>query len=345
MRQFSTRGDGRTPPTIKIRDDVKYRFAILALALCPLSLAAKETALRSDTKKFLPLERGAGQVRTIENGVALVKPTKTYGMRSDKSELKNGFMRLDRAARATASPQTVPRVAENQSVKVTAGIPENVEPESEEIQGNTESVDPVLALFDGGGDGTLSSFRDALRTGGQVVVDAARQNGWPIPLNVKQYISSGYGMRADPFHGRPTFHGGIDIVAPTGTPVLATADGEVTEVKTDMNYGKYVSLQHADGTISRYGHLGGQSVRVGQRVRAGQEIGEVGLTGRTTGAHLDYRVSKNGVKFDPLAVLAVPANVAMKGEKSPTTTASSSRAATKVASNSVQKRPMVIQVR
>ena len=116
------------------------------------------------------------------------------------------------------------------------------------------------------------------------------------------------------------------------------------KVTSDPRYGKYITLAHADGTLSRYGHLNSQNVREGQRVRGGQVIGSVGSTGRSTGPHLDYRVSRNNTKFDPLSILTLPSQVAFKSDK-PRQPVVAVHSGARVASNALPKQPMVIEVR
>lgn len=97
-----------------------------------------------------------------------------------------------------------------------------------------------------------------------------------------------------------THHGGIDIAAPIGTPVLAAADGEVTAAGPASGFGLWVKVLHADGTETIYGHVDTYAVAVGQHVTAGQQIATVGNRGESTGPHLHFEVHDNsGVKVDP----------------------------------------------
>lgn len=335
-------------------------WVVLALLLIPSALLAAEPLRLASAdpapKRFFPLDTS----RENQNGITIVREKKPFVLRSDRKDLEKGFLRIDRARSAPITPtRTVGATlapaasSEGASIFDAGDAPhstatrdasdDDAAVESEEIIGNREGINPVLALFDAEDAGALTSFSDAMR--GRVNLSGAGRHAfWPIPLSAKQYVSSGFGMRADPFHGRQTFHGGIDIAADAGTAVLATADASVLQVANDPRYGKYITLQHADGTLSRYGHLSGQNVREGQRVRGGQVIGAVGSTGRSTGAHLDYRASKNGSKFDPLAILTVPSTVAFKGAR-PSQPAVAVTSGARVASNALPKRPMVIQVR
>ncbi len=113
------------------------------------------------------------------------------------------------------------------------------------------------------------------------------------------YMTSGFGYRRDPFTGRVKFHEGLDISAPTGTPVYAPADGIVTFVGIRNGYGLTVEIKHGDRYITRYAHLSESLVRVGQRVQRGDMIARVGNSGRSTGPHLHYEVLKDGVPVNP----------------------------------------------
>ncbi|HKJ66718.1 MAG TPA: M23 family metallopeptidase [bacterium] len=119
------------------------------------------------------------------------------------------------------------------------------------------------------------------------------------PLHIG-YFTDGYGWRNDPFTGERRFHNGLDISAPTGTPVYAGSDGIVKYAKRRGGYGMVVSLSHTHGFETVYAHLSKMLVKPGQRVRRGEKIAEVGNTGRSTASHLHYEVRTGGEPVDPL---------------------------------------------
>ena len=119
---------------------------------------------------------------------------------------------------------------------------------------------------------------------------------WPV----KGRVSSGYVWRIHPILKNRHFHGGIDIVAPEGTPVKAAASGKVAEVGNRGNYGLAVVLEHSGGVTTWYGHNSKVLVRVGDHVKQGQTIALVGRTGLTTGPHLDFRIKIGDQTVDPL---------------------------------------------
>jgi murein DD-endopeptidase MepM/ murein hydrolase activator NlpD len=117
---------------------------------------------------------------------------------------------------------------------------------------------------------------------------------------VKGMISYGFGFRRDPFTGLRAFHKGLDIVAMLGTAVRAPADGIVTRARREPDYGQAIYISHGNGITTRYAHLQGFNVRVGQEIRRGDVIGFVGNTGRSLGYHLHYEVLVHGTKVDPM---------------------------------------------
>ncbi len=112
-------------------------------------------------------------------------------------------------------------------------------------------------------------------------------------------FSSNFGMRNHPVSGGRKMHTGLDIPAPSGTPIYATADGTVETAKWFGGYGLYVQLAHGGDMETRYGHMSRLNVSAGQRVKKGELIGFVGSTGRSTGPHLHYEVRIAGQAVNP----------------------------------------------
>lgn len=114
------------------------------------------------------------------------------------------------------------------------------------------------------------------------------------------WFTSRFGYRVDPFTNRPEMHAGLDVAAPSGTPVYAPADGIVSFAGYDSGYGKLVSIDHGYGVVTRYGHNSRIFVEQGQKVHRWDVISAVGSTGRSTGAHLHYEVRIHGIAIDPM---------------------------------------------
>jgi murein DD-endopeptidase MepM/ murein hydrolase activator NlpD len=120
------------------------------------------------------------------------------------------------------------------------------------------------------------------------------------PLKTAEF-TSGFGSRDDPFRHGAAFHPGIDLAAPYGTPVYATADGTVLRAGWNRGgYGNLVELDHGRGIVTRYGHMSAILVSEGQHVTRGQQIGRVGSTGRSTGNHLHYEVRIDNTPVNPI---------------------------------------------
>jgi murein DD-endopeptidase MepM/ murein hydrolase activator NlpD len=113
-------------------------------------------------------------------------------------------------------------------------------------------------------------------------------------------LTSGYGVRSDPFRGRAAMHAGIDLAGPLGTPIYATADAVVSRSEWAGGYGNLIELGHGRGIQTRYGHLTRSIVRAGQKVKRGDLIGYMGSTGRSTGSHLHYEVRIDGKAVNPI---------------------------------------------
>lgn len=126
----------------------------------------------------------------------------------------------------------------------------------------------------------------------------SRQFQWPVAQGV---VSSGFGIR------NGAMHSGVDISAPSGTPVLAADSGVVIFSGTLHGYGNTVIIRHDDSYATVYAHNERNLVREGARVASGQQIGEIGRSGRTTGANLHFEVRRDNVARDPLAFLPQPA--------------------------------------
>lgn len=129
------------------------------------------------------------------------------------------------------------------------------------------------------------------------------------PVNVA-YNSSSFGWRLDPFTGHKAMHEGIDFPAPVGTPVVAAAGGVVTVAEFHPEYGNMLEIDHGNGLITRYAHTARIVVHVGDIVRRGQHVADIGTTGRSTGPHLHFEVRIKGVAQDPRKFLAAGANQA-----------------------------------
>ena len=145
-------------------------------------------------------------------------------------------------------------------------------------------------------ENTLSALKKARAKIGLVPV------AYPVP---GKSISSKFGSRLDPFRGTYAMHSGLDFRAISGSPVKATANGEVIFAGTNGGYGKLVEIKHANGLVTRYAHLKKILVYKGQNIEAGEQIGTVGSTGRSTGPHLHYEIRHHDTAVNPKKYLNI----------------------------------------
>jgi murein DD-endopeptidase MepM/ murein hydrolase activator NlpD len=142
-------------------------------------------------------------------------------------------------------------------------------------------------------EGSLSELEKLLQ--GKKAMLAHTPSIWPT----LGWVTSGFGFRTNPFTGLTQMHEGMDISNRIGTPVITSADGVVSGITNDWAYGKTMVISHGFGMVTRYSHLNKALVKVGQKVKRGDKIAEVGATGKTTGPHLHYEVRLNGVPVNP----------------------------------------------
>ena len=187
-----------------------------------------------------------------------------------------------------APDEVVPNLSHKQSSEYDLAVGGNDEPETSILRIHPRNhPSPALA----GQDKGLSWLLDLL---------AEKLNHVPLGIPVPGAVSSGFGRRASPFHGGHRLHQGIDLAVYQRSPVLATADGIVSQAGWQGSLGHTVVLDHGNGIETVFGHLNSYVVKVGQKVCRSQRIGYVGTSGRSTGPHLHYEVRIEGEPRDPM---------------------------------------------
>ena len=140
---------------------------------------------------------------------------------------------------------------------------------------------------------SLSELEKLLQSKKEVL--AHTPSVWPV----QGWITSGFGFRTNPFTDLTQMHEGVDISNRVGTPVISPADGMVSDIGNDWAHGKVLVISHGFGITSRYSHLDKTLVKVGQKVKRGDKIAEVGVSGKTTGPHLHYEIRVDGIPANP----------------------------------------------
>jgi lipoprotein NlpD len=187
--------------------------------------------------------------------------------------------------------ETVYRIAHAYHVSVQSLLDANHLSDSRDLRVGQSLLIPGAYAYAslGGGEGGAAGMWNVPR--------ASRQFAWPLWSGE---LTSGFGMR----HG--TMHDGVDIAAPVGTPVHAADSGVVAFVGTLNGYGNTVIIRHSDNYVTVYGHNSRVLVREGTVVARGQNIAEVGTSGRTTGPNLHFEVRYDNRAYNPLSYLAPP---------------------------------------
>jgi|TARA_B110000046_G_scaffold38940_1_gene42806 murein DD-endopeptidase MepM/ murein hydrolase activator NlpD len=169
-----------------------------------------------------------------------------------------------------------------------------------QIAEQVEIQDKVSAMF-AKLDSSISSRESQLQILQSMLSDNKLKSqqlvaGRPIK---KGWMSSEYGMRIDPFHGKNQWHAGVDFAGSHGDDIIAVASGVVTASETRNGYGSMVEINHSDGYVTRYAHNDKNLAELGAIVNKGQVIAKMGSSGRSTGPHVHFEVFKNGRTVDP----------------------------------------------
>lgn len=234
--------------------------------------------LRKDYKQMAQIAHDRS-VQVASLGALASEVTTLYGLRQNKITVAAKTESVAGAA-AAPTPASLAQADELSQQQVNHSIDQFYALRSDALSGR------VARALEGGLTPDFSGDWTAL---------ADAPSLWPI----EGRVASSFGEREDPINGEGAFHSGIDIDAPYGTPVRATADGDVSGASMGAGYGREVVLDHGHDVETVYGHLSAIAVLAGEHVTRGQVIGYVGQTGRATGPHLHYEVRVHNVPVNP----------------------------------------------
>ena len=245
---------------------------------------AERETLRQNYQKMAEIAHNRS-VQVASLGALANEVTALYGLRQNKLE----------------SPKTPASAEPTAAMSAPAEFAPSDDVSQQQV---TNSIDTFYSLRSAAMSGRMSRALEGGLTasfGGDWTELADAPSMWPI----EGRIASSFGEREDPINGEGAFHSGVDIDAPYGTPVRATADADVSGASMGAGYGREVVLDHGHGILTVYGHLSAIAVVPGQHVARGQVIGYVGQTGRATGPHLHYEVRVRNVPVNPYKYLRV----------------------------------------
>ena len=257
-------------------------------------LERRQTMLESLNEQYLE-QTPAGDVKSTETS-----EDKTVKKISTLVPEAAGLAQIE--ARQIRFAEKLTKVAEARTRKAEAAIRQfGLNPESLARKADTAQGGPFISFF----GNAKKDVRDPRFTRLAVMLekmDSMERALAAIPTSMPAAVmlmSSGFGYRHDPFTGAGAMHSGLDFKGPVGTPILAAAEGKVTSAGGQSGYGNCIEITHANGLVTRYAHLSGFNVALGQQVKRGVQIGRMGSTGRSTGSHLHFEVRLNGQAINP----------------------------------------------
>jgi murein DD-endopeptidase MepM/ murein hydrolase activator NlpD len=220
-------------------------------------------------------------------------------LRKEADQLRSRYQNLQKVVSQTNEQLASLEVFANE-VQVAYGIKQKLEgPSDISSEGKlTPSFAESIA------DYNYLQTANNLSMGSRVYRRLQPQDAQPSIWPVDGRLMGGFGNRTDPFSGEGAFHAGVDITAPIGTPIRATADGIVIFAEMENGYGRLIKVSHGNGVQTYYAHLSRFYVQAGQDVRRGEVIGAVGTSGRVTAPHLHYEVRLGGAPVNPYRFLA-----------------------------------------
>ncbi len=225
-----------------------------------------------------------------------VKPTHLIALTMKLAQLQSQFLRLNALGERLAQDANIPEKEFN-----FKQLPASGGPSTSASAASTKSLEELLS--------EVSLFEEQVKyeekqlqlleslTFGHHIENNRYLSGRPI---LKGWLSSYYGVRKDPFHGRPSMHKGLDFAGKENAEIIATASGVVSWADKRYGYGQLIEIDHGDGFKTRYGHNKTLLVTLGDVVRKGQVIARMGSTGRSTGPHVHYEILRNNDQINPL---------------------------------------------
>jgi len=265
-------------------------------ALCAFALISGLIVHLIASNKLQPSGEKYQVISKVNAAPVQAKEQKITALTIKLAELQSQVLRLNALGERLADDANIPEKEFNfQQLPASGGPASSARPVNDKT---LEQLFLEIELF----ESEINHEEKQLQmleslTFGHHIQNNAYLSGRPI---TKGWLSSYYGVRKDPFNGKPTMHKGVDFAGKEGTGVIATASGVVTWASKRYGYGQLIEINHGDGLATRYGHNKNLLVNVGDVVNKGQVIAKMGSTGRSTGPHVHYEILRNNKQINPI---------------------------------------------
>ena len=274
----------------RYRHSISVRTLVSATVLSSIFMLVSSRSTESVSEDIARVRLAQTEVNNTQDDVEALKQqttNKLQALLSHVAELSAQASLLDEKGKQIATELGMS--AADLDAFVPVSMPDNLQdsPILREIAKLEQSLDLKSQQ--------LNMLESLVR--GHHIHEQSQLSGRPIESG---WLSSYYGMRADPFTSKQTMHKGLDFAGVAGENVIATAAGIVTWAGERYGYGQLVEIDHGDGFVTRYGHNDTLTVSIGDVVTKGEPIATMGNTGRSTGVHVHYEVIRNGKQVDPL---------------------------------------------
>ncbi len=274
----------------RYRHSISVRTLVSATVLSSIFMLVSSRSTESVSEDIARVRLAQTEVNNTQDDVEALKQqttNKLQALLSHVAELSAQASLLDEKGKQIATELGMS--AADLDAFVPVSMPDNLQdsPILREIAKLEQSLDLKSQQ--------LNMLESLVR--GHHIHEQSQLSGRPIESG---WLSSYYGMRADPFTSKQTMHKGLDFAGEAGENVIATAAGIVTWAGERYGYGQLVEIDHGDGFVTRYGHNDTLTVSIGDVVTKGEPIATMGNTGRSTGVHVHYEVIRNGKQVDPL---------------------------------------------
>lgn len=281
----------------KITTTKNFIFTAALLSACVLVLSSVFIF------KYIHMKESVSDTETLRRTVALQRHRIALHQKQiqlfteELDSLKQALVELDEFEKKIRVVANVESKGEDQTNLFGIGGSTSEEPDIEDLlSGQMEGIHEQAGTLKTASIRKKADFADLLK---QLEENADLLASTPSIFPANGQVTSGFGYRRSPFTAKRELHQGLDIGAPKGTEVVATADGVIAYAGSKGMLGRTIIIDHGHGIVTRYGHLYKILKTGGEKVKRGDVIARIGTSGRSTGYHLHYEVRINGIPVNP----------------------------------------------